>query len=1161
MKLEDLQVDAHLLGIEPTGPVTILHIKKAGPDALDITYELLSGDVLKKTVFRADEEKLSVASTMRTWTFGAAPESFKLAAEATRIKLAHLFDPMMAVHTSDVEPLPHQISAVYESMLPRMPLRFVLADDPGAGKTIMAGLLVRELMLRGDLERCLIVAPGSLVEQWQTELSEKFGLRFDILSHALVESTAKGNAFVEHPYLIAKLDQLSRKEEWHEKLMADAARWDLVIIDEAHKMAAHYKVGNELELTKRYRLGQLIGAPERTRNLLLMTATPHNGKEEDFQAWLALLDEERFFGKAQKKAEPKDISDMMRRMVKEDLLKFDGSKLFPERRAETLKYTLSPAEKALYDKVTDYVRHEMGRADTLDGKKKVMVGFALTILQRRLASSPFAIAQSLRRRRERLEERLEQLKRPALAVKVDTWATYTESDIDEDLTAEEVEDIEEELVDEATAAKTIPELLGEIELLKGLEGDAQEVLKTGVDRKWDELSKILQSDAPEMFRPGGRRRKMIIFTEHKDTLLYLKSRISGVIGNPAAVIEMHGGTKREDRLNSQEQFRQNPDVVILVATDAAGEGVNLQVANLMVNYDLPWNPNRIEQRFGRIHRIGQTEVCHLWNLVAVDTREGQVFERLFDKLQEESKALEGKVFDVLGESFIDEPLKDLLIRAIRYGDKPEVRAKLLAKVEGALDHRRLQDILDRNALTADIFDQSRLYSVKEAMEKAEAKKLQPFYLRRFVTEGLTLFGGDLKQREPGRYEIKHVPAVIRKKHAIEGGRKPVLERYERITFDRHLTRILHKPTADLVHPAHPLMAALIETVLDKEQSALDAGAVLVDPTDPSTTPRLMFMMDHGVREGTTMTRLVSRKMQFVEIDAHGGTRHAGSAPYLSYDAPWPEDRAIVESVLAQPWLKEDLSSLALAWASGHLVKEHFEEVRVRRAAIVKKTLAAVHERLTREINHWSKRANELQTEVKAGKQPKMQPEKARRRVEDLKARLESRTRQLEAQLSLSSNPPTIAGCALIIPQGLIDKADGKAPGFEADADVRKQIELAAMNAVLEAERRLGHAVKDVSAEKCGWDVTAVTPKGESRHIEVKGRHIDGDTIIVTANEVLEALNQGDKFFLAIVQVDGSKVHGPYYVRAPFTKELEGSAVSVTHSLKDLLERAKPPHLA
>jgi SNF2 family DNA or RNA helicase len=1160
VRFEDLAVDSFVSGIESSGPVKVLYVQKVGTDSINLTYELLNGQVLKKSLFRADEAKLSFSSAGRVWSFDAPGDRFKLAAEATRIKLAYLFDPMMAVHTSDVEPLPHQIQAVYEAMLPRQPLRYVLADDPGAGKTIMAGLLIRELLLRGDLESCLIVAPGSLVEQWQTELSSKFGLQFDLLSPALSESTQDGNPFRWHRRLICRLDQLSRNEMWQQKLQADDVHYDLIIVDEAHKMAAHY-FGNELKTTRRYDLGKLLGSGERTRNLLLMTATPHNGKEEDFQAWLALIDDDRFHGKARGKAEPKDVSDIMRRMVKEDLIKFDGTKLFPERRAQTVTYKLSAEEQRLYEDVTDYVRNEMGRADQLEGKKRGMVGFALTILQRRLASSPYAIAQSLKRRRGKLADRLEQLKNPTPQKPKNGYLDVDVEDIEEELTAEELEEVEEELVDEATAAKTIPELQAEIELLKGLEKQAHDVLKSGVDRKWDELSKILQSDAKEMYLPGGRRRKMIIFTEHKDTLDYLRNKIVGVLGSDAAVIEMHGGTRREDRLKAQESFRQSPDVVVLVATDAAGEGVNLQVANLMVNYDLPWNPNRIEQRFGRIHRIGQTEVCWLWNLVAIETREGEVFQRLFLKLDQERAALGGKVFDILGQSFDEKPLKDLLLEAIRYGDLPETRAKLFEKVDGALDRRHLQDIIDRNALTAEVFTEDRLFKVKEAMEKAEAKKLQPFFLRRFLAEALSRYGGQLAEREGGRYEIKHVPASIRKKHGIEGGRRPVLEKYERVTFDRQLMRLLHKPTADLVHPAHPLMAALIDLVLEEDEQLLHGGTVFIDPADPGLTPRLLFMVDHGVREGTTMTRLVSRRMQFVEIDRAGQARNAGAAPYLNYTLPSSAEKTLVQKALTDPWLQQDLSSLALDWAGQHLVQEHYEEVRLRRNEMVQKTLEAVHERLTREINYWAKRANELTAEVKAGKQPKLQPDNARKRVDDLKARLARRRKELEAQLQIHSNPPIIVGCALILPQGLVDDFHNRKPDPEADPELRKKVELLAMQAVLDAEAKLGNATRDVSAEKCGWDITSITPDGASRHIEVKGRHREAETVTVTANEILEALNQGNKFLLALVLVEGPLVDGPHYVRAPFTKEPEGSAVSINFAIKDLLKKATAPHLS
>ena len=492
--------------------------------------------------------------------------------------------------------------------------------------------------MRADAKRILIVSPGGLTDQWQDELLEKFGVQFEIFSREKQEQCASGNFFDEANQLICRLDQLSRNEDYQEKLKN--TEWDLIIVDEAHKLSANY-FGNKVNKTKRFQLGELLGSI--TRHFLLMTATPHNGKEEDFQIWLSLLDGDRFYGKFREGAHKVDVSDMMRRMVKEELLKFDGTPLFPERRAYTANYGLSDAEAALYAEVTDYVRNEMNRADNLDGKRKGTVGFALTMLQRRLASSPEAIYQSLKRRRKRLESRLDEMKLVARGEGIkksgqngvaETLGEYQVTkqvdvpenidEMDEELSAEEYEMVVDQVVDQATAAETIPELEAEILILKDLEYQAMTVVQSGNDKKWEELSHLLQ-DRPEMYTAGGSRRKLIIFTEHKDTLNYLVHRISGLLGDQNAVITIHGGTNRDARRRAQEEFRNDPDVLVLVATDAAGEGVNLQNASLMVNYDLPWNPNRLEQRFGRIHRIGQTEVCHLWNLVANETREGDVF--------------------------------------------------------------------------------------------------------------------------------------------------------------------------------------------------------------------------------------------------------------------------------------------------------------------------------------------------------------------------------------------------------------------------------------------------------------------------------------------------------------------------------------------------------
>ncbi|MDP3617629.1 MAG: helicase-related protein, partial [Rhodoferax sp.] len=370
-----------------------------------------------------------------------------------------------------------------------------------------------------------------------------------------------------------------------------------------------------------------------------------------------------------------------------------------------------------------------------------------------------------------------------------------------------------------------------------------------------------------MREDSGRQRKIIIFTEHRDTLNYLAVKIRGLIGNEDAVAMIHGGVKREERRKVQELFRNDPATRVLLATDAAGEGVNLQNANLMVNYDLPWNPNRLEQRFGRIHRIGQTEVCHLWNMVASETREGDVFQRLFEKLEIEREALGGRVFDILGEVFEDKSLKDLLIEAIRYGEDPEVRSRLMRRIEGALDTAHLEHIIQRNALCEEVMSAERLFAVKEELEKAEARKLQPYFIRAFFQQAFQQLGGELRPREQGRFEITHVPAHIRERDRQITGRDrrnadPVLRRYERVCFEKQYVRLIERagsPMASLMHPGHPLMQSVIDLVLEQHRNKLKQGAVLVDTGDMGVTPKVMFIIDHCVKEGGDPTQVLSRR--------------------------------------------------------------------------------------------------------------------------------------------------------------------------------------------------------------------------------------------------------------------------------------------------------------
>jgi SNF2 family DNA or RNA helicase len=705
----------------------------------------------------------------------------------------------------------------------------------------MAGLFIRELLIRGDLQRCMIVCPGSLAVQWQDELFQKFHLPFEILTNDRIEAARTGNAFAEMPLVIVRLDKLSRSEDLQAKL--GQTDWDLVVVDEAHKMSASF-FGGEIKETKRYKLGKLLSTL--TRHFLLMTATPHNGKEEDFQLFLALLDGDRFEGRFRDGVHVCDTSDIIRRLVKEDLLKFDGKPLFPERRAHTVKYALSDLEAVLYKQVTDYVREEFNRAEALanDGRKGT-VGFALTILQRRLASSPEAIYQSLRRRRERLQKRLreEELLKRGLSAEIDFGPTIDPDDWDddfEDSSSDEREAREEEVVDQATAARTIAELQAEIHQLGELENLALRVRRSGKDRKWEELSRVMQTLLRKQRVGNGEQEtdqslfsisyallpKLVIFTEHRDTLNYLVNQITTLIGQPEAVVTIHGGMGREERKQAEEAFKQDVTVQVLIATDAAGEGINLQRAHLMVNYDLPWNPNRLEQRFGRIHRIGQTEVCHLWNLVAEETREGDVYLSLLKRLEIEQRTLGGKVFDVLGKAIAGQELRELLIEVIRYGDRPEVKAKLDQVVSDRLDQSRLRELLEERALARDSMDATKVQQIRQQMERAEARKLQPHFIAAFFLEAFQRLGGTIRQRETKRYEITHVPAVIRNRDRLIGVGEAILKRYERICFEKELISVPGKPLADFVCPSHPLLDATIDLTLERHRDLLRQGAIL-----------------------------------------------------------------------------------------------------------------------------------------------------------------------------------------------------------------------------------------------------------------------------------------------------------------------------------------------
>ncbi|MGN1038999.1 MAG: helicase-related protein, partial [Mailhella sp.] len=638
-----------------------------------------------------------------------------------------------------------------------------------------------------------------------------------------------------------------------------------------------------------------------------------------------------------------------------------------------------------------------------------------------------------------------------------------------------------------------------------------------------------------------------------------------LLGSEEAVAVIDGSMLRDERRKVEERFRQDKGVRILIATDAAGEGLNLQRAHLMVNYDLPWNPNRLEQRFGRIHRIGQTKPCWLWNLVAAETREGKVFKRLFEKLEQEREALGGKVFDILGKvTFRDRPLRELLIEAVRHGSDPAVESRLNEDLDDAFSREAIRRLLQEHALTQDVMDAGAVAAIRENMERMEARRLQPYFIEAFFKDAFRKLGGRMAPREKGRWEVTFVPHILRSRGALINSAELVLKSYERICFEKRLRELPGAVPASLICPSHPLLDTVIDILRERSGNILKRGAVLVDENALSPSPRLLLFIEHAIQDGNPAPgggrRIISRRIHFVEIECSGAAKNAGFAPYLDY-RPATEEEAETARTLAADhgWLNEKAKALALNHAVLHLIPAHLEEVRSRKKALVEKTRKAVKERLTAEIQYWDYRAADLKQREQAGKKnAALNSQRAERRAEELEQRLKRRMEELEAEENISALPPVVIGAALIVPA-----SHACAPGspFCQEADTRKKVEEAAMRAVMEAERAQGFTPRDVSAENCGYDIESSVPcameKGlpSLRFIEVKGRIAGASNVIVTRNEILTALNMPEQFILALVEVNGEHTRTTYLKR-PFKNRPDFSSEAGIFNLSALMEQAE-----
>ncbi|MBU1599090.1 DUF3883 domain-containing protein [bacterium] len=786
-------------------PVEIKKVEEFAGRLHIIGATIYSNEHIDQLLSKEDVERLKTKESVLD--FSTKGSQVFLAVEAIRLGFASLFDPLLAMNTSKIDPLPFQIEAVYGYILKLPRIRFLIADDPGAGKTIMAGLIIKELKLRGLINRILIVVPGHLKDQWRRELKERFQEPFRVIDRGLLDASYAENPWQRENQIITSID-FAKQEEILPSL--DSVNWDMVIVDEAHKMAA-YRYGDKLSKTGRYKLGEVISRT--TEHLLFLTATPHKGNPENYRLLLDLLVSGFFATKEliDESIENRDNPLFIRRL-KEDLKDFEGKPIFTNRYPKTVRFKLSEKEKILYNELSRYVISQYNIA--LQRDKKRNVAFALLILQRRMASSTYALLRSLERRKERLKDLLKEPEPIKEMPFIDM---------------EEVEDYEEERLWEQenkwetlSIAENREELEKEIATLCELIEKAKQILEEEDEVKLRELKKAIEEGFKKIREMEGNE-KILIFTESRDTMEYLVKRIKSW---GYSVNFIHGGMRLEDRVEAEKVFKN--DTQIMVATEAAGEGINLQFCHLMVNYDIPWNPNRLEQRMGRIHRYGQQKDVYIFNLVAEDTREGQVLAKIFDKLEEIRNALgSDKVFDVIGEIFYGKNLYQLILDAVANARSMD---EIIKELDIRVDEeyiKKIKEALGESLATRQI-DYTR---IKEMYEKAKEYRLIPEYVEEFLKKAFQEAGGRYRIRKDGFMAIESVPYEIRKiaeEFDFKNRYGSILKLYPKVTFDKDIA--FKNPDAEFISFGHPLLEALLDWINKNYSMGLQRGAVFEDPS-------------------------------------------------------------------------------------------------------------------------------------------------------------------------------------------------------------------------------------------------------------------------------------------------------------------------------------------
>ena len=1020
-------------------PVEIDLLQEEGEYVRLIGSTTQSRQYIKDMLTRDEVEALQAERLALDFTADARHVFLSL--EARRYRYASLYDSLFAVNASKVDPLPHQVEAVYGYVLKLPRIRFLIADDPGAGKTIMAGLIIKELKLRHLVDRILIVVPGHLKDQWRRELKDRFEENFIIMERGLLNSQPGENVWARESHLITSIDFAKRNDVMPS---IASAQWDLIIVDEAHKMAA-YQYGNKLNKTSRYRLGETLS--NISTHLLFLTATPHKDDPENFRLFLDLL-EPGFFATSEMLDESITARDnpLFIRRVKEDLIDFEGKPLFLPRYVQTLSFNLgvdSPQEKELYNQLSEYVNSQYNKALTKD--KKNNVAFALVILQRRLASSTYASLKSLERRKARLNELLAGAEE----------RNITETDVD----FETIEDLgekerweKEEIWETLSVAESREELRREIETLETLVEMAEDIIENEMEIKVRELKNTLDELEEEF--PGE---KILIFTESRETLEYLQAK-SIKWGYTVTII--HGGLGPEERVAAEGEFKNRTQ--ILIATEAAGEGINLQFCHLMINYDLPWNPNRLEQRMGRIHRYGQTREVFVYNLVAEDTREGMVLKTLLDKIEEIKSALgSDKVFDVLSEVLYGVNLSQLLREAAAHAkDINEV----LAKIDVDIDEAYVTEVKENlgESLATRYIDHTRLH---EVAERAREQRLIPEYTEAFFQKAFATFGGKLQERKDGFLVIESIPFPIRRLADEEGFKRkhgPISRTYPKATFDKEIA--FRNPDAEFISFGHPLFEAVLGWVEEELSDCLKQGAVFEDP-DGKLDGVILFY-EGEIRDG--LGQVAGTRLFAFYVPSDTGTVEL-TDPATIWDLAESTQQVVPVDIDA---LKSSVMAQLMPVLESYRVELAAE--RKRQAKIKQRyglsSLEHFIVKLDGDLIELKTRRNEGQKVDLAIYNKEEQKEGYHRAHNELK-------RDIVQSQALTMSMPIFLGAIQVLPSA----------AEPAIIPNTAEIEWIGMETAMGYERAQGRKPEDVSAENLGFDVRSTDTTGVKRYIEVKAR--------------------------------------------------------------------------